>query len=186
VELKDIMSRCRTKMEQSVDAFRRELTGVRTGRATISILDGIHVDYYGTPTPLNQAATLQAPESNLLTVQPWDVTLLAAIEKAIRKSDLDLNPVNDGKVIKIPIPPLNEERRQKLIKHIHKLAEDSRNALRMIRRDSNEEIKKLGKEKKISQDDERRTLELVQKQTDDYSVKVDELLKKKEQDLKSV
>ncbi len=186
MELKEVIGKCRLKMEQTIDAYRRELAGVRSGRATISILDGIHVDYFGTPTPLNQVATLQAPEPNLLTAQPWDATLLATIEKAIRKSDLDLNPVNDGKIIKIPIPPLNEERRQKLIKHIHKLAEDARNALRMIRRDANEEAKKLEKEKKISQDEERRSLEQVQKQTDDHTAKIEELLKKKEQELKTV
>lgn len=184
--MKDVITRNKARMEQSIDVFKRELAGVRSGRATISILDGIHVEYYGTMTPLNQVATLQAPDANLLTAQPWDLSLLAAIEKAIRKSDLDLNPANDGKVIKIPIPPLNEERRQKLIKHIHKLAEDSRNSLRMIRRDANEEIKKLEKEKKISQDDERRGLEQIQKLTDDHTTRIEELLKKKEQDLKTV
>lgn len=186
MELKEALAKSRTRMDQSLDVFKRELAGVRSGRATISILDGINIDYYGTATPLNQVATLQAPDATLLTAQPWDLSLLAAIEKAIRKSDLDLNPVNDGKVIKIPIPPLNEERRQKLIKHIHKLAEDSRNSLRMIRRDANEEVKKLEKDKKISQDDERKGLETVQKMTDDYTMKVEELLKKKEQDLKTV
>ncbi|MEW6367254.1 MAG: ribosome recycling factor [Acidobacteriota bacterium] len=186
MELKQTLTKARSRMEQSVDAFKRELTTVRSGRATISILDGIHVDYYGTSTPLNQVATLQAPEPNLLTAQPWDQSLLAPIEKAIRKSDLELNPVNDGKIIKIPIPPLNEERRQKLIKHIHKLAEDSRNALRNIRRDSNEEVKKLEKDKKISQDDQKRTLEQIQKLTDECIAKIEEALKKKEQELRTV
>jgi ribosome recycling factor len=149
-------------------------------------LDHITVDYYGNPTPLNQVATLAVPESNLITAQPWDTSLLVAIEKAIQASDLGLNPSNDGKIIRIPIPPLTEERRKQLAKHVGKVLEDHRTAIRNIRRDENEALKKLLKEKKISEDDERKGLEEIQKVTGQFVVKVEELAKKKEEEILKV
>jgi ribosome recycling factor len=184
--IKETLNNSKTRMEKVVEDLRRELAGIRSGRASLSLLDHITVDYYGTPTPLNQVATLAVPESNLITAQPWDTSLLVAIEKAIRGSDLGLNPSNDGKIIRIPIPPLTEERRKQLAKHVGKVLEDHRTAIRNIRRDENEALKKLLKEKKISEDDERKGLEEIQKVTGQFVVKVEELAKKKEEEILKV
>ena len=178
--IKDVIQKTRARMEKAVEDLRKELSGVRSGRASISLLDHITVEYYGAPTPLNQVATLSVPEPTLITAQPWDLSLLPAIEKAIRSSDLGLNPRNDGNLIRIPIPPLTEERRKQLAKHVHKVLEDHRTAIRNIRRDENEVIKKMLKDKQVSEDEERKALDDVQKLTDQYTVKVEELAKKKE------
>ena len=166
-----------------MEDFRQELATVRTGRASASLLDHIKVEYYGTPTPLNQVATLGVPEPSLLTVQPWDVSLIGAIDKAIRSSDLGLNPVNDGKILRVPIPPLTEERRKELVKHLHRVLEDHRTAVRNVRRDANEGLKKLLKDKKISEDDEKRGLEDVQKITDEFTEKLEAQGKGKEKEI---
>jgi len=171
--VKETLAQAKTRMGKALEDFRHELATVRTGRASASLFDHIKVEYYGTPTPLNQVATLGVPEPNLLTVQPWDPTLLASIDKAIRSSDLGLNPVNDGKILRVPIPPLTEERRKELVKHLHKVLENHRIAIRNIRRDSNEELKRLLKDKKISEDDEKRALEEVQKLTDEQLGKLE-------------
>jgi ribosome recycling factor len=171
--VKETLAQARTRMGKGLEDFRHELATVRTGRASASLLEHIKVEYYGTPTPLNQVATLGVPEPSLLTVQPWDPSLLGAIDKAIRSSDLGLNPVNDGKILRVPIPPLTEERRRELVKHLHKVLENHRTAIRNIRRDCNEELKQLLKDKKISEDDEKRALEDVQKLTDEFIEKLD-------------
>jgi ribosome recycling factor len=184
--IKDVIQKTKGRMEKVVEDLRRELAGVRSGRASLSLLDHITVEYYGTPTPVNQVATLAVPEPSLITAQPWDVSLLAAIEKAIRASDLGLNPSNDGKLIRIPIPPLTEERRKQLARHVGKVLEDHRTAIRNIRRDENEMIKKMLKDKQVSEDDERKGLEEIQKLTDHYAKKVEELAKKKEEEILTV
>ena len=184
--IKDVIQKTRARMEKAVEDLRKELSGVRSGRASISLLDHITVEYYGAPTPLNQVATLSVPEPTLITAQPWDLSLLPAIEKAIRSSDLGLNPGNDGKLIRIPIPPLTEERRKQLAKHVHKVLEDHRTAIRNIRRDENEVIKKMLKDKHVSEDEERKALDEVQKLTDQYTAKVEELAKKKEEEILTV
>jgi ribosome recycling factor len=171
--VKETLAQAKTRMSKALEDFRHELATVRTGRASASLLEHIQVEYYGTPTPLNQVATLGVPEPSLLTVQPWDPSLLGAVDKAIRSSDLGLNPVNDGKILRVPIPPLTEERRKELVKHLHKVLENHRTAIRNIRRDSNEELKRLLKDKKISEDEEKRALEDVQKLTDELIEKLD-------------
>lgn len=171
--VKETLAQAKTRMGKALEDFRHELATVRTGRASASLFDHIKVEYYGTPTPLNQVATLGVPEPSLLTVQPWDPTLLAPIDKAIRSSDLGLNPVNDGKILRVPIPPLTEERRKELVKHLHKVLENHRIAIRNIRRDSNDELKRILKDKKISEDDEKRALEEVQKLTDEHLGKLE-------------
>src|SRR5882757_1400820 len=183
---KDIIKETKPRMESAIDDVRRKLATVRTGRAAVSLLDNIQVDYYGTPTPLNQMASVHALEPQMLTVQPWDQTQVANIEKAIRAADLGLNPSNDGKLVRIPIPPLTEERRKQLAKQVHDIAEDHRTAVRNIRRDSNERLKKLLKDKQISEDNERDGLEEVQKLTNTYIGRIDELSKSKETELTSV
>lgn len=180
---KDVVKETRPRMESVIEDVRRKLATVRTGRAAVSLLDSIMVEYYGTPTPLSQMASVHAPEPNMLTVQPWDQTQLGAIEKAIRSSDLGLNPTNDGKLVRIPIPPLTEERRRQLAKQVHEIAEDHRTAVRNLRRDANDRLKKLLKDKAISEDAERDGLEEVQKLTNTYIGKIDELAKSKEQEL---
>jgi ribosome recycling factor len=184
--IKDVIQKTKGRMEKVVDDLRRELAGVRSGRASLSLLDHITVEYYGTPTPLNQVSTLSVPEPNLITAQPWDLSLLSAIEKTIRASDLGLNPSNDGKLIRIPIPPLTEERRKQLAKHVGKVLEDHRTALRNIRRDENDVIKKMIKDKQVSEDAERKGLEEVQKLTDQHMGKIEELAKKKEEEILTV
>ena len=171
--VKETLAQAKTRMSKALEDFRHELATVRTGRASASLLEHIKVEYYGTPTPLNQVATLGVPEPSLLTVQPWDPSLLGVIDKAIRSSDLGLNPVNDGKILRVPIPPLTEERRKELVKHLHKVLENHRTAIRSIRRDSNEELKRLLKDKKISEDEDKRALDDVQKLTDEFIEKLD-------------
>ncbi len=183
---KDVIKETRPRMETVIEDFRRKLATVRTGRAAVSLLDNILVDYYGTMTPLNQMASVHAPEPQMLTVQPWDQSQLAVVEKAIRSSDLGLNPTNDGKLVRIPIPALTEERRKQLAKQVHEIAEDHRTATRNIRRDSNDRLKKMLKDKQISEDAERDGLAEIQKLTDTYIAKIDELSKSKEREITSV
>jgi ribosome recycling factor len=173
-------------MEGAVDDFRRKMATIRTGRAATSILDTVMVDYYGTPTPLNQMASVHAPEPQMLTVQPWDQTQIGAVEKAIRGADLGLNPSNDGKLVRVPIPPLTEERRKQLAKQIHEIAEEHRTAIRNVRRDANDRLKKMLKDKTISEDAERDSLQEIQKLTDSHIGRIDELAKTKEQEVLSV
>ena len=181
--LKEIFTQLRTRMEKAVEDFRRELAAIRTGRASVHMLDSVSVDYYGTAMPLNQIAQVHAPEAQLITVQPFDPSSLGAIEKAIRAGDLGLNPMNDGKLIRVPVPPLTEERRRDLVKHLHKVLEDHRTAVRNIRRDGNELIKKSLKDKKITEDDERRSHDEIQKLTDDEIKKMEEMGKGKEKEI---
>jgi ribosome recycling factor len=183
---KDVIKETRPRMEAVIEDVRRRLATVRTGRAAVSLLDSVMVEYYGTPTPLSQMASVHVPEPQMLTVQPWDQTQLGAIEKAIRAADLGLNPSNDGKLVRIPIPPLTEERRKQLAKQVHEIAEEHRTAVRNIRRDSNERLKKMLKDKTISEDNERDGLEEVQKLTNTYIGKIDELTKTKEQEVLSI
>jgi len=174
------------RMERSIEAFRKELGKVRTGRASFSLLDGVKVDYYGTPTPLQQVGTLSVPESRLITVTPWDTKMIGPIEKAIQGSGLGLNPASDGKVVRIPIPPLTEERRKELAKMVRKMAEDARIAVRNVRREAIEKLKDREKKKEISEDDVKRGQERIQKETDAHVKKVDEILKSKEQEILEV
>ena len=174
------------KMARSLEAFRKELGKVRTGRASFSLLDGIKVDYYGTPTPLQQVGTLSVPESRLITITPWDAKMIGPIEKAIQAGGLGLNPSNDGKVVRIPIPPLTEERRKDLVKVVRKMAEDARIAVRNIRREGIERIKEKEKKKEISEDMMKRWQDKVQKETDSFVKKIDEILKTKEQEILEV
>jgi ribosome recycling factor len=183
---KDVVKETRPRMEAAIDDVRRKLATVRTGRAAVSLLDSVMVEYYGTPTPLSQMASVHVPEPQMLTVQPWDLTQLGAIEKAIRAADLGLNPSNDGKLVRIPIPPLTEERRKQLAKQVHEIAEEHRTAVRQIRRDANDRLKKMLKDKEISEDAERDGLAEVQKLTNTYIGKIDELANTKEQELLTV
>ncbi|KRT75169.1 MAG: ribosome recycling factor, ribosome recycling factor [Candidatus Rokubacteria bacterium CSP1-6] len=178
-----VIKEVETRMQGALDALGREFAGVRTGRASTGLLEGIRVDYYGTPTPVPQVASLSVPDPKTVLIQPWDASLLPAIEKAIMKSDLGLTPANDGKVIRLVMPPLNEERRKQLAKAVGKLAEDARVAIRNIRHDANKKLKTMEKEKKISEDDGRRGQDQTQKITDKFIQRVDELLKKKEQEI---
>ena len=184
--IKNLVSDARQRMDASVETVRRELSTMRTGRASLSMLDGIKVDYYGTPTPLNQVGNLSTPDPTLLAVQPWDPKLLPVIEKAIRTSDLDLNPQNDGKIIRIPVPALTDERRKALIKHAHRHAEEARVAIRNVRRDTNDHLKKLMKDHEVSEDDEKHGVAEVQKLTDQHIEKINEVLKKKETEILEV
>lgn len=184
--ISDVTRETQTRMEQVLEDFRRKLTTVRTGRASTGLLDNIHVEAYGAQMPLNQVATINAPEAALLTVQPFDPTLLGAIEKAIRNSDLGINPVNDGKLIRLPIPPLTEERRKQMVKTIHDMAEEHRTAIRNVRRDENDKLKKALKEKQISEDMERDGLDEVQKLTDQHIAKIADLSKHKEDEIMKV
>ena len=181
--IKETLAATRTRMVKAAEDLRVELATLRTGRASTGLLEHLKVEYYGTPTPLNQVATLGIPDPTLLTVQPWDPSLLPAIEKVIRSSGLGLNPVNDGKILKVPIPALTEERRKELVKHLHKVLENHRTAARNIRRDANEEVKGLLKDKKISEDDERRGLEEIQKLTDDTMERLESVGKAKEKEI---
>jgi ribosome recycling factor len=181
--VKEIEASSKSRMEKAMGDLQHAMATIRTGRASISLLDNIRVDYYGTPTPLNQIGNLHVPEPTLITVQPWDVSQIGAIEKSIRASDLGLNPANDGKIIRIPIPPLTEERRKELVKHLHAVAEDHRVAIRNIRRDANEAVKKLLKDKKIAEDEERRGLDEIQKMTNGYMDKLDQAARNKEKEI---
>ena len=183
---KAVSNEARPRMDAVIEDARRKLATVRTGRAAVSLLDNVMVEYYGTPTPLNQMASVHVPEPQMLTVQPWDQTQLGAIEKAIRAADLGLNPSNDGKLVRIPIPALTEERRKQLAKQVHDIAEEHRTAIRNIRRDSNDRLKKMLKEKTISEDNERDGLDEIQKLTNTYIGKIDELMKTKETEIMSV
>src|SRR3989449_10854381 len=182
-DLKGLYAEVNKRMNGALEHVRHELAGVRTGRASVTILDSVHVEAYGSRMPLNQLAGLSVPEPTLIVAQPFDPSQLGTIEKAIRASDLGLNPSNDGKVVRIPLPSLTEERRKELSRHVHKLSEDGRNAVRQIRRDANERLKKLLKDHKISEDDEKKGLDEVQKVTDQHIRNIDELQKKKDQDL---
>jgi ribosome recycling factor len=173
-------------METVIDDFRRKLGTIRTGRASVSLLDTVMVDYYGTITPLSQMASVHAPEPAMLTVQPWDQTQIGAVEKAIRAADLGLNPSNDGKLVRIPIPALTEERRKQLAKQVHDIAEDHRTAVRNVRRDGNDRLKKMLKDKQISEDAERDALDEIQKTTNNFITRIDELSKTKETEIMSV
>jgi ribosome recycling factor len=181
--VKEVEASIKTRMEKALGDLQHEMASIRTGRASLSILDNLRVDYYGTPTPLNQVANLHVPEPNLITLQPWDVSQIGLIEKVIRTSDLGLNPSNDGKIIRLPIPPLTEERRKVLVKKLHGVAEDHRVAVRNIRRDGNEAIKKLAKDKKITEDDDKKAHDEIQKMTDTYMGKIDAASKTKEKDI---
>jgi ribosome recycling factor len=181
--VKDVEANVRTRMEKAITDLQHEMAAIRTGRATLGILDHIRVDYYGTPTPLNQVANLHVPEPSLITIQPWDVSQIGAIEKAIRISDLGLNPANDGKMIRLPIPPLTEERRKEIVKKLHAGAEHHRVSVRNIRRDGNEAVKKLLKDKKITEDDDKRAHDEIQKMTDGYMGKIDAAVKTKEKEI---
>ena len=184
--LKPMVADAKSRMRSTLDTVLRELGTMRTGRASVAMLDTIRVDYYGTPTPLNQVGNLSVPDPTLITPQPWDPSLLPAIEKAIRTSDLDLNPQNDGKIIRIPIPSLTEERRKNLVKVAHKQAEEGRVAIRNVRRDANEHLKKLLKEHDVSEDDEKQALAEVQKLTDQHIEEINAALKKKEAEIMEV
>ena len=183
---KDLIKEVRPRMEAVIEDVRRKLATIRTGRAAVSLLDTVMVEYYGTPTPLNQMASVHVPEPQMLTVQPWDQTQLGVIEKAIRSADLGLNPSNDGKLVRIPIPPLTEERRKQLAKQVHEIAEEHRTAVRNVRRDANDRLKKMLKDKTISEDAERDGLDEIQKLTNTYIGKIDEVMKTKENEILSV
>jgi ribosome recycling factor len=173
-------------MSSAVEDARKKLASVRTGRASVSILDTVTVEYYGTEMPLNQVATIHAPEPTMLTVQPFDPTQIASIEKAIRSSDLGLNPSNDGKLVRVPIPPLTEERRKQMVKVVHEMAEEHRTAIRNVRRDANDHLKKMLKDKTISEDAERDALDQVQKLTDQHIGEINKLSEHKEKEVMTV
>src|SRR6201988_559791 len=180
---KEAIAAARTRMEKAVDDFRKELATVRTGRANAGILESIRVDAYGTPTPVNQLGTVTVPETTMLVISPWDPSVVAAIDKAIRASDLGLNPTNDGKVVRVPIPAPTEERRRELVKHIHKVLENHRTAVRNIRRDIKEAVEKLEKDKKISEDDKKRALDELEKVTHAETKKIEDLSAAKEKEV---
>ena len=184
--LKDSFTQLRTRMEKAVEDFRKEMASQRTGRASVHMLDGVTVDAYGSQMPLNQLANVSAPEPQLITVQPWDVSQIGAIEKAIRSADLGLNPMNDGKLVRVPVPALTEDRRKDMVKHLHKVLEEHRTAVRNIRRDGNDLIKKAMKDRKITEDEERGALDQIQKLTDDEIKKMEELAKGKEKEVMSI
>ena len=183
---KDVIKETRPRMEAAVEDLRRKLGSVRTGRAAVSLLDPVTVDYYGTPTPLNQMASIHVPEPQMITVQPWDQTQLGAIEKAIRSADLGLNPSNDGKLVRVPIPALTEERRKQLAKQVHDLAEEHRTAVRNVRRDAIHQLKELLKAKKVAEDEEHRAQDDIQKLTDRHIAEIDKVLQAKEADLMAI
>ncbi|MGA3096619.1 MAG: ribosome recycling factor [Bryobacteraceae bacterium] len=183
LSVKEVDASLKARMEKALSDLQHEMASIRTGRASLGILDHIRVDYYGSPTPLNQVANLHVPEPSLITVQPWDVSQIGPIERAIRVSDLGLNPSNDGKIIRLPIPPLTEERRKELVKKLHGVAEHHRVAVRNIRRDGNEAVKKLLKDKKLAEDDEKKALDDIQKLTDAYMQKIDLAAKSKEKEI---
>lgn len=184
--LKETYAQLRSRMDKAVADFQTNLASVRTGRASIHMLDQVKVDYYGTPTPLNQVAQLTTPDANMLVIQPWDASLIPEIEKALRTSDLGFNPNNDGKLVRVPVPPMTEERRREVVKHLHRVLEDHRTAIRNIRRDGNDLIKKASKDKKISEDEEKRSLDEIQKLTDEEIKRMEEMAKKKEAEIMQV
>ena len=184
--IQDVVRDVQHRMHGAIEALHREFKALRTGRANAAMLDGITVDYYGTPTPVSQVANLKVPESSLIVAEPWDKSMVAAVEKAIRNSDLGLNPSSDGKVVRIPIPQLTEDRRKELVKRAHHVAEEARTAVRQVRRDGNEKLKKMLKSHEISEDDEKRGLDEIQKMTDKHIDEVGNILKPKEQDIMAV
>jgi len=184
--LKEVYATLKTRMDKAVEDFRREMAATRTGRANVHMMDTVSVDYYGSQMPLNQIAQVHAPEPQLITVQPFDPSSLGAIEKAIRGADLGLNPMNDGKMIRVPVPPLTEERRKEMVKHLHRILEEHRTAIRNVRRDGNDSIKKAMKDKKITEDEERGAMENLQKLTDDEIKKMEEMAKGKEKEVMSI
>ena len=184
--LKELNGDLRRRMDQAVATFQANLASTRTGRASVHMLDQVKVDYYGTHTPISQLAQVSTPEAQLILISPWDPTVLKEIEKALRTSDLGLNPQTDGKVIRVPIPPMTEERRREVVKHLNKVLEEHRTAVRNVRRDGNEALKKLAKDKKISEDDEKRALEEIQKMTDEEIRRMEELSQKKEVEVMQV
>ncbi len=186
MSLENVLSDTKPKMDAVIEDFKRKLSNIRTGRATVGLLDSVVVDYYGTPTPLSQMASVAVPEPQLLTVQPWDISQLSAVEKAITAANLGMNPSNDGKLIRLPVPALNEDRRKQLAKQANEIAEEHRIAVRNVRHSSNDAIKKLAKDKAISEDDERSGLDDVQKFTNNFIAKIDELAKNKEAEIMSV
>jgi len=183
IELKGLFAEVQKRMKVAVEHLQHEFGGVRTGRASVTILDGVHVEAYGSKMPLNQVAGLSIPEPTLIVAQPFDPSQLGAIEKAIRSSGLGLNPANDGKVVRIPLPALTEERRKELSKHVHRLSEEGRNAVRQVRRDANDRLKKMLKDHGLSEDDEKKGLDEVQKLTDQHVKTIDDLQKKKDTEL---
>jgi ribosome recycling factor len=183
---KEAMAQARTRMEKAVEDFRKELASVRTGRANVTLLDHVRVDYHGTSMPVNQLGTLAVPEATSIVISPWDPGAVPLIDKAIRTSDLGLNPTNDGKVVRVPIPPLTEDRRKDMVKHLHKVLENHRTAVRNIRRDIKEAVDKLEKEKKISQDEQKRALDELEKLTHSETKKIEDLSAVKEKELLEV
>jgi len=183
---KEAMSQAKIRMEKAVEDFRKELSGVRTGRANVSLLDHIRVDYHGTPMPVNQLGTLNVPDATMIVIAPWDPSAVPLIDKAIRTSDLGLNPASDGKVLRVPIPALTEDRRKELVKHIHKVLENHRTAVRNIRRDIKEAVEKLEKEKKISEDEKKRTLDELEKLTHSETKKIEDLSAVKEKEVMEI
>ena len=181
----DVIKDMETRMTSALDTLGREFAAVRTGRASAGLLDTVRVDYYGTPTPVSQMASVSVPDARTLVIQPWEAAQLKEIEKAIMKSDLGLTPVNDGKVIRLVMPTLTEERRKQLAKSVHKIAEEGRVAVRNVRREANDKLRAMAKDRKVSEDEERRGHDQIQKSTDKFITKVDELLKKKEQEILS-
>ena len=184
--LKSLAADLKRRMDQAVTGFQGNLAATRTGRASVHMLDAIKVDYYGTPTPISQMAQVSAPEPQLILISPWDPTMLKEIEKAIQTSDLGFNPLTDGKVVRVPVPPMTEERRRDVVKHLNRVLEEHRTAIRNVRRDGNDAVKKLAKDKKISEDEEKRALEEVQKMTDEEIRRMEELSRKKEVEVMQV
>ena len=184
--LKELGTDLRHRMDQAVATFQANLASTRTGRASVHMLDQVKVDYYGTPTPINQVGQVSSPEAQLILIAPWDPTILKEIDKAVRASDLGFNPISDGKVLRIPVPPMTEERRRDVCKHLNKVLEEHRTAIRNVRRDGNDALKKLAKDKKISEDEEKRALEEVQKMTDEEIRRMEELSHKKEAEVMQI
>jgi ribosome recycling factor len=184
--LKELSGDLKRRMDQAVTGFQHNLASTRTGRASVHMLDQVRVDYYGTPTPISQIAQLSAPEPQLILVSPWDPTVLKEVEKSIQAADLGLNPISDGKVIRVPVPAMTEERRREVVKHVNKILEEHRTAVRNVRRDGNDALKKLAKDKKISEDEEKRALEEVQKMTDEEIRRMEELSRRKEAEVMQV
>jgi len=184
--LKELNAGLRRRMDQAVATFQANLASTRTGRASVHMLDQVKVDYYGTHTPISQLAQVSAPEAQMILIAPWDPTILKEVEKAVRASDLGFNPISDGKILRVPVPPMTEERRREVCKHLNKVLEEHRTAVRNVRRDGNEALKKLAKEKKVSEDEEERALEEIQKMTDEEIRRMEELSQKKEAEIMQV
>ncbi|HTW78253.1 MAG TPA: ribosome recycling factor [Terracidiphilus sp.] len=184
--LKELYSDLKRRMDQSVTDFQANLAATRTGRASVHMLDQVKVDYYGTPTPINQMAQVSAPEPQMILISPWDPTIIKEVEKAIQTAGLGFNPISDGKVLRVPVPPMTEERRRDVVKHLNKVLEEHRTAVRNVRRDGNDALKKLAKDKKIGEDEEKRAAEEVQKMTNDEILRMEDLSKKKEAEVMQV